>query len=424
MKHNQDTILEMFFDPQRWQYAIDKGIGKDIRKDHLYQLTKPETRIEIYKKMRDGNYAIFPPHIAEIPKENGDKRIVYVNEPVDRIVLGIANDLFFELMPELIHPRCKSYQKGMGCGKVVQEVSQKVVSTEGDIIGWKSDLSKYFDSVPLPYIDEVFDMIEAKYGESALVKVIRNYYHSDVYFDLDNNVCECYQSLKQGCAVAAFLANAILYDVDEYMSEKFNGYYVRYSDDMLYIGEDYEKAMEYLQDALAGMRMKLNDKKVELLRKDRWFKFLGYSIKGASISLSKSRIKTFQKEIEGRTIRKRGVSLQRATNLVNSYLYKGNGEFSWATQILSVCNVREDIDKLNTFAMDCIRAVATGKTKIGGLGYIANGNEGCVSRGLGRNVKANREKTPKAIEGYLTLGCMQNAMRTSRSVYNTLVASL
>jgi hypothetical protein len=109
---------------------------------------------------------------------------------------------------------------------------------------------------------------------------------------------------------------------------------------------------------------------------------------------------------------------------VNRYLYKGNGEFSWATQILPVCNVRKDLDELNMFVMDCLRAVATGKRKIGGLGYVRNKSDGCIVRGRGRNVKANRSKTEGNIPGYLTIGCMRNALLTSRAVYNTLVASL
>lgn len=49
--------------------------------------------------MMQGKYEISPPHTAQIPKENGEFRTVYVNEPIDRVVLGIANDLLFDLMP-------------------------------------------------------------------------------------------------------------------------------------------------------------------------------------------------------------------------------------------------------------------------------------------------------------------------------------
>lgn len=419
-----DPILQMFFDIGRWEKAIEKGVFKDIRKDQLILLTNENTRLAIAEAMLKGKYDISPPHTAQIPKENGEYRTVYVNEPIDRVILSIANDLLFELAPEMVHESCKSYQVGIGCGKVVTEVSNKMVDTgKNGYLGWKSDLSKYFDSVPIQYIDEAFDKVEEKYGHSALIDVLRKYYHSDVYFDEDNNLQRQYQSLKQGCAVASWLADVLLYDLDDELSQ-MNGFYTRYSDDMLFVGKEYEKAMSVLQSRLDEKTMKLNPKKVEYLATDKWFKFLGFSIKGDMISLSSSRIKTFQKEIEKRTIRKPGISLAKAINSVNRYLYKGYGEFSWATQILPVCNVRKDLDELNKFVMDCLRAVSTGKRKIGGLGYVKTKSDGCIVRGRGRHVSANRGKTADSISGYLTINCMRNAILTSRAVYNTLVSSL
>ena len=424
MTDKNDKILQMFFEIDRWTKAIEKGVTKDIRKDQLILLTAEPTRLEIANAILKGKYEISPPHTAQIPKENGEFRTVYVNEPIDRIVLSIANDLLFDLMPEMVHSSCKSYQTGIGCGKVVTEISHKIADTaSSSYLGWKSDLSKYFDSVPIQYIDEAFDKVEAQHGHSVLIDMLRKYYHSDMYFDEENNLRHQYQSLKQGCAVASWLADVLLYDLDEELSQ-MNGFYTRYSDDMLFIGEEYEKAMGVLQSRLEEKTMKLNPKKVEYLTIDKWFKFLGFSIKGGMISLSSSRIKTFQKEIEKRTIHKPGISLTKAINSVNQYLYKGNGEFSWATSILPVCNVRKDIDELNNFVMDCLRAVKTGKRKVGGLGYVKTKSDGCIVRGRGRNVKANRDKTDNNIPGYLTIGCMQNALLTRRAVYNTLVASL
>lgn len=419
-----DKILQIFFDIGRWEKAIEKGVLKDIRKDQLILLTSEHTRLNIADAMLKGKYEISPPHTAQIPKDNGEFRTVYVNEPIDRVILSIANDLLFDLMPEMVHVSCKSYQTGIGCGKIVTEVSNKMVATEKDgYLGWKSDLSKYFDSVPIRYIDEAFDKVEAQHGHSALIDVLRKYYHSDIYFDEGNNFRHQYQSLKQGCAVASWLADVLLYDLDEELSQ-LDGFYIRYSDDMLFVGKEYGKAMSVLQKRLEEKTMKLNPKKVEYLTIDKWFKFLGFSIKGDMISLSSSRIKTFQHEIEKRTIRKPGITMTKAINAVNRYLYKGNGEFSWATQILPVCNVRKDINVLNNFVMDCLRAIQTGKRKVGGLGYVKTQSDGCIVRGRGRNVKANRGKTDSNIPGYLTLGCMQNAILTRRALYNTLVASL
>lgn len=419
-----DKILQMFFDISRWEKAIEKGVVKDIRPDQLKLLSNESTRLRIADMMLSGKYLISPPHTAQIPKDDSTFRTVYVNEPIDRVLLSIANDLLFELMPEMIHPSCKSYQTGIGCGKVVQEVSRMIVNANHDgYLGWKSDLSKYFDSVPLRFVDEAFDEVEAKYGHSALIDVLRKYYHCDWYFDEHNELQQTYQSLKQGCAVASWLANVLLYKLDEELSS-LDGFYVRYSDDMLFVGKDYPKAMEILQQRLSEKEMKLNPKKVEYLTKHKWFKFLGFSIKGRMISLSSTRIKKFQAEVEARTIKKRGVTPCRAVNSIVRYLYKGNGEFSWASQILPICNVRADIDELNKFVLDCLRAVVTGKRKVGGLGYVNTKTDGCVVRGIGKNVKANRIKVGDKIENYLSLGCMQNALITSRAVYNTLVSSL
>lgn len=420
-----DKILTMFFEPQRWVRAIEKGVGKDIRKDQLIMLCNEKTRLKMADMMMQGKYEISPPHTAKIPKDNGDFRTVYVNEPIDRVVLSIANDLLFELMPEMIHKSCKSYQTGIGCGKVVKEVSKFMVkcANKSPYVGWKADLSKYFDSVPVRYIDAAFDRVEEKHGHSVLIDVLRKYYHCDLYFDEDNNLQSKYQSLKQGCAVASWLADVVLYNIDELLSN-LNGFYVRYSDDILFVGDDAELAMNILKDRLKEMELILNPKKVEYLTNDVWFKFLGFSIKGNMISLSATRIKTFQKEIEKRTIKQRKTSPAKAIHSVNRYLYKGDGKHSWASQVLLVINVIDDIQELNKFVMDCLRAVNTKKCQLGGLGYIRTKPNGCIVRGVGKNVKANLNKKSGKIDGYITLCCMRNALLTSREAYNTLVMSL
>lgn len=419
----EDKILKMFFEPGRWEYALEKGVCKSVSKAEIYQLTKPETRALMYQAIRDGKYEIAPPHTARIPKDNpGEYRTVYVNEPVDRIFLSIANDILFELCPEMIHPNCKSYQKGIGCGRIVQAISRKICETKGEIIGWKSDFSKYFDSVPIRFIDEVFDQVEAKHGHSAIIDVLRKYYHCDFYFD-KGELKSIYQSLKQGCSVASWLANVVMYSLDERLS-KLDGEYVRYSDDALFVGPDYEKAMEIMEEEVALRDMRLNPKKIEYLKPTKWFKFLGFSIKGSSISLSHNRIKAFQKEIQARTIKMKGATFTKAKNAVNKYLYLGNGEFSWATQVLPIINVEADIQTLSVYVLDCLRAVITGKDIVGGLGYIDTQEDGCIRRGLGANVKANRNKTEKKFKDFLTIGCMRKALLTDKAAYDTLVASM
>lgn len=418
-----DILLQKFFEKERWEQALEIGVDKHIDKGELRQLCSPKVRIMLYNAIVSGNYEIAPPHQVQIPKDNGDMRIVYVNENIDRIFLSIVNNLFFEMFPEFVHPACKSYQSGIGCGKIVQEVSRQMIKSKTPEVGVKLDLSKYFDSVPIKYIDEIFDRMENKIGKSIIIDIVRKYYHTDLCFDFNGELIEHYQSLKQGCSVASFLADAVLYHLDDTVS-KLKVYYVRYSDDLLVLGKEWQKAFDVIKTILSEMEMTLNPKKVEVVRKDRWIKFLGFNIKGNQITLSKNRVKSFQKEIEKRTIKQRNITLKRAINQVNSYLYKGDGTYSWATSVLPIINVEKDIDVLNEYVLDALRACTTNKKKIGGLGSVNDRKDYTILRGTGKNVTANRNKTDKEIEGYLSIRCMQNALLTRRAVYETLVRNM
>lgn len=401
------------------------GVGKHIDKAELRQLTSPHIRVALYEAMKSGNYAIAPPHVALIPKdEPGKFREVMICENVDRVVLSIINNLFFELFPEFVHKSCYSYRTGIGCGKVVKNVAAECANLRCDIIGKKFDLSKYFDSVAIEHIDRLFDTMEMKYGRSVIIDIVREFYHSNILFDAEGNLIEEFKSIKQGTATSSFMADALLYHIDEVMSNLPGVKYWRYSDDILVLGENYEAADVILKEMLADMGLTINPRKEQLLDKHHFFKFLGFNIRGANITLSKGRVKTFQKEIEARTIRQRNISPKRALNQVNTYLYKGNGQHSWATSVLPIINVRQDIDELNMFVMDALRACATGKKKIGGLGSVAGEVDRTILRGTGKNVAANRAKTPKEIEGYLSIECMRRAMLTSREVYETLVRGM
>ena len=426
-----DFLLKEFFKKERWESAIDVGVGKKIDKGELRSLTTPETRIRLYNAIRNDNYAIAPPRIALIPKdEPGKFREVMICENVDRIVLSIINNMFFELFPEFVHDSCYSYKSGVGCGRVVQAVSRECVKIKGDVIGKKYDLQKYFDNVAIQYIDELFDKMELKYGKSKIIDIVRAFYHSDILFNENGDLITVYKSIKQGTATSSFMADALLYHIDEKLSN-FKGIgYWRYSDDILILGDNYLEADKILKGMLMDMGLTINPRKEQVLDNKHFFKFLGFQVKGSQITLSKSRIKSFQYEIEKRTIKAKGannsknITLKRAINQVNNYLYKGDGQYSWATSVLPIINVEKDIDMLNEFVLDALRACATGKKKIGGLGSVNDREDYTILRGVGRNVSANRKKTEKEIENYLSIRCMQNALLTRRAVYDTLVRSM
>lgn len=426
----ESALLKEMFKFERWQEMLDKATEKEIDLKTIKELCYPENRMKLFKIILEDKYNIFPAHEALIPKDNGEFRTVYVNEPRDRIILSLINDCLFELFPHYIHPKCVSYQKGMGTQKIVKQVSDEIVklSKIKNNIGYKSDFSKYFDSVKIEVIDNVFDKIEKELGfgknTEPVVNLLRRYYHQDIYFDIKGNIQTKYQSLKQGCSVASWLSCVILYELDEYMSSKYKIYY-RYSDDVVVIDKNTSNVINEMNTIISKYGVTLNPKKVEPLYADRWFKFLGFNIKGNMITLSKNRVKKFQKEVEKRSInikkKHKNFTSNQARKRIVSFLYEG--EYNWASSCLGVINVQHDIDELNKFIMDCIRACDTGKLKLGGLGSATNLEDRTILRGRGRNVRANREKTGR-IENYITVGCLSNNMKMSPIIFEVTVRNM
>jgi hypothetical protein len=176
----------------------------------------------------------------------------------------------------------------------------------------------------------------------------------------------------------------------------------------------------------------LNPKKVEPICADKFFTFLGFNICGSYITFSKKSIKNLQNEIEARTI-KTNYSTEKAIHNVIKYLYEGyivdDKQFGWAAYFLPTVNVEDDIQELNRFVMDCIRAVDSGRKELGGLGENKQMQNRVVCRGKGKNVKANRQKWQSKyggdnIDGYITLNAMRKALKMGKPIYESLLMSV
>ena len=437
-----DTLLHECMKRKYWEEALHSGVTKEIPKGILNNLSNPEYRAKLFESILKEEYTIAPPKTQKIPKDKpGEFRTVYINNGVDRILLRVVTNALFNLTPHWISKHCTSYQKGIGTGKVIQRVSKWIVNGQNGRlnhkVGCKADLSKYFDSVPIEQIDKIFNRFEGEFGKSCIITLLKKYYYQDTCW-VEKELITYYQSLKQGCAVASWLADVLLYDLDEEMNRICNGQYVRYSDDMLFICDNYEFAEQYLRARLMSYGLTLNPKKVDSVYDNEWVTFLGFSIKGEKISLSKNRLNKLKKEIKKVTLKKK-IFMKGAVNAVNRIIYIGNGEYSWATSILPIVNCEEDLKRINEFIMDCIKSCKTNHKDIAGIGYEPydegvviyrpNSNrtfelkDGKKIRNRYGNSHYNKKKV-KHIENYYSPLCMQKNLKTHPELYKAIVREM
>lgn len=451
----QDRILEsIFLDDRLWAEVIDRGVDKGVPSDVLRYIQDPHGRAELCGRVASGEYSIRPPHTGYRPKDDGGERVFLANEPLDRMFLTVVYKWLVRNMGDAVHPSCTSYTEGVGTGMAVKRLSGEIVRLGlGDktgIVGRKFDIHHYFDSVAKRDIHKAFDKVERRFGRSSVIDVLRRYYDSDVYYDTRLKAyAERPMGIKQGCAVSAWLANVLLYSLDKRISG-IRGCYMRYSDDIIYVGEHYEKVTALIRHHLGGMGLSLNDSKTEDIHPDRFVRFLGYDIRGEEITLSRKWVKSFQRNVDRLTIldkrligsvrqirqkggpmmeRKLEDVLVRTQRALASFLYYGNGKFSWASIVLPVINRHSDISELNKYCLDALRAVYTGKTSIGSLGKSKSGG---IQRGTGRNVAANRKatsmlsedgRTPSWLSGFLSIEAMRRAV-PNRMLYRALAQDL
>lgn len=425
----ETKLWNSVFDIRNWKHTINKAEFKNMNRE-VIEFLSTQKGIETLKEIvGSGSYTITPPRIAKIPKdEKGEFREVYINSDLDRILLSAINDALFELFGDMVHENCKSYQKGESTQKTVRTISKRLEKYEklNNQIGFKYDFSKYFDNVNIESIEFIFDEVERKMGlnkdeNCELINILRRYYRQDLYFDVDGNLNSRYQGLKQGCAVASFLADAILFDLDKYMSKHFDMYY-RYSDDLICI--DVKKIgviTDTINNKIDKYGISLNPKKIKPIYSNKWFTFLGFKISGNQITLSDRRVEKFQNIISEKTIKLRNCKGKRAARNVISVLFKG--EHSWASACLSTINVDADINELNKYVLDCIKACETGKKKIGGLGTCDNLSNKTILRGRGRNVRANREKVIW-IDNFISMKCASDTMKISLPVFEAIVRDI
>lgn len=360
-----DIKMEMFIQADRVSQIIEHGADKKFPRETLTIFSDPRGRLIVADAIERGEYHVDMPKVIEIPKKHStEMRKVYANKPLDRFVLALINNIYYELYKELIHPSCVSYQKGIGVRNIIGKIKKELCS---DMSGYKVDLSKYFDSVKIEVIEEYLNIMSTN---SPLDKILWEYYHDNRIIDEHGNEIQKYKSLAQGCAFGTLLANIVLRDIDEVLS-RLNILYYRYSDDLLLLGPDADKAMQLLQEMLCSKGLVLNPKKVCRIDANSKFTFLGFDILGSEISLSEDSVDNFKTEIRSITKMRKGMKTkdrktQRdAIKKINNYLYndyiKSSAKFGWMEYFATISTNIEQMKMLDEFAKDHIKAMYTGK---------------------------------------------------------------
>lgn len=365
---------DMLNDDAVWAYSIEHSFTRGVKPSMLMQICTPEFRKNIIRKIETGRYRILPPRIAEIPKDDGGTRQVYVNSNQDRVVLNVILYIYQTLYSNSIHKNCVSYQKGMGVAKIctkldadVKQMKRSAKETDKVVWGCKLDIKKYFDSVPR---DQVMKCLGVFDTGSPIDKLVEKYYLEDMIEAANGQMEIKFKSIAQGCALSAFLANVVLRDLDEAMSKCCEVYY-RYSDDIVFFSKDILEPSQVLTDGLAQVGLQVHPNKLELIEGNNGFEFLGVKFKDGKLKFGDKFNKNFKSTVgscckKSKQRYRNEEELKRTIRKLKKKLFSSGSAmdsrgFCWSTYAFSVCNDEQEVIRLDNYAKECLRQSYTGK---------------------------------------------------------------
>lgn len=343
---------DMFCDDTRWVKALNKLRNKRISEKYLSRYTLPVIH-ELQQCVLNKQFTWEVPYICKIPKGNGEYRECFALPLESRLVMSVIADVYYDVLSFQFSDHCVSYQTGISVSGIVRDVQNKLRNES--VVGYKVDLSKYFDSVPEDKLTELLYSLDTGCVVDEYVRA----FYADRRLRTKNGIIERYRSLCQGCALSPILADLYLQDVDYTLGNMC--LYWRYSDDMLLIGNNAEEALTTLTASLIDFGLSLNPKKIVSLSDE--FEFLGARI-GNSIGIATKNLQELKQEIKHRCTkypntrdgqRKAILSLQRM-------FFKEDWEYhSLFVYYAGLVSGYEDFITLDRYCRQCIRSVFTGK---------------------------------------------------------------
>ena len=314
------------------------------------------------------------PRQVMIPKDAFSEREVFLYKPWDNLVLKLYNMYLNEVFQQDISEHVYSYMEGVSVATVLSKFYKVYDHTKTYV---KIDLTNYFMT---PSGEQLTNFLR-KY---QLTEAPFNKLFENKYYGVKSKILEQKNlGLLPGAPVSAFLANAYLYDFDNYMAANYPVFF-RYSDDFVIECGDKNPDAVVLDIAaqLQKVGLNINQKKTEIFKDGRPVNFLGSEFSQKGYQLNRKRLNKIKKTIKkmadvSAKINKPAderiqIFLQKVYHFffsnITKNIFRGGVCAAW----FSCTNVMEQFQAVDYYILDKCRYVYSRKTNFGALKHGIN----------------------------------------------------